>query len=190
MRKNNMKFYGQLKARLKTIQWKMVKTKNTALKEAQRLCREFHFTTRMDKFLLAKGGESDAMVTIELPSNQKFGFFFTFILASAAAYFFNSAKETWAYELAGAALIFLVVTVVKSDVLLPLNKIWMRFGLLLGKVVSPIILGMIFFGLFTPIATLMRLNGRDVLRLRFSQKKTHWLSRGEKVKPESFKRQF
>ena len=89
-----------------------------------------------------------------------------------------------------AALIFLLVTLVKSDALLPLNKLWMRFGLLLGMIVSPIVLGIIFFGLFTPIAILMRLSGRDELRLKFNQKASHWILRGEPIKSESFKHQF
>ena len=89
-----------------------------------------------------------------------------------------------------AAVIFLLVTLTKSDALLPLNKLWMRFGLLLGMIVSPIVLGVIFFGLFTPIATLMRLSGRDELRLKYTQRASHWISREEPIKSESFKRQF
>ncbi|MDC0146193.1 SxtJ family membrane protein [Amylibacter sp.] len=127
---------------------------------------------------------------IELPSNRKFGFFFTFVFAATAAYFFHSASITWAYVFVTAALIFLLITLIKSDVLLPLNKLWMRFGLLLGMIVSPIVLGIIFFGLFTPIAILMRLSGRDELRLRFSHKVSHWITRSEPIKSESFKHQF
>ena len=127
---------------------------------------------------------------IELPSNRKFGFFFTFVLALATAYFFNSTNEMWAYIFAIASLIFLVVTGAKADILLPLNKLWMRFGLLLGMIVSPIVLGIIFFGLFTPIAFFMRLSGRDELRLKLSKKASHWISRSEPLKSESFKQQF
>jgi len=127
---------------------------------------------------------------IELPSNRKFGFFFAFVFAVAAAYFFNSTNMIWAYIFAIASLIFLFVTVAKADILLPLNKLWMRFGLLLGMIVSPIVLGVIFFGLFTPIAFFMRLSGRDELRLKFTQKASHWISRGEPIKSESFKNQF
>ena len=127
---------------------------------------------------------------IELPSNRKFGFFFTFVFAVVATYFYYSANVTWAYGFITAALIFLLVTLVKSDALLPLYKLWMRFGLLLGMIVSPIVLGIIFFGLFTPTAMLMRLNGRDELRLKFTQKASHWISRGELIKSESFKHQF
>ena len=127
---------------------------------------------------------------IELPSNRKFGFFFTFVFAVAAAYFFYSENMTWVYVFVAASLIFMVITLVKSDALLPLNKVWMRFGLLLGVIVSPIVLGIIFFGLFTPIATLMRLSGRDELRLKFNQKTSHWILRNEPINSDSFKHQF
>ena len=127
---------------------------------------------------------------IELPSNRKFGFFFTCVFALAAAYFYYSANVSWAYLFIAAASIFLLVTLIKSDALLPLNKLWMRFGLLIGMIVSPIVLGIIFFGLFTPIAMLMRLSGRDELRLKFSPEVSHWITRGEPIRSESFKRQF
>ena len=127
---------------------------------------------------------------IELPSNRKFGFFFTFVFAVVSAYFYYSANVSWAYVFFAAALVFLLITLIKSDALLTLNKLWMRFGQMLGMIVSPIVLGIIFFGLFTPIAMLMRLTGRDELRLQFTQKASHWISRSEPLKPESFKRQF
>ena len=127
---------------------------------------------------------------LQLPSNRKFGFFFTFVFAAAAAYSYYAANVTWAYVFNVTTLIFLLITLVKSDALLPLNKLWMRFGLLLSMIVSPIVLGTIFFGLFTPIAMLMRLNGRDELRLKFTQKASHWISRGEPIKSGSFKHLF
>ena len=127
---------------------------------------------------------------IELPSNRKFGFFFTFVFVVAAVYFFNSTNMIWAYIFTIASLIFLFVTLAKADILLPLNKLWMRFGLLLGMIVSPIVLGVIFFGLFTPIAFFMRLSGRDELRLKLSKKASYWISRSELLKSESFKQQF
>ena len=127
---------------------------------------------------------------IELPSNRKFGLFFTFVFVVVAAYFYYSDNVTWSYVFIAAAMIFLLVTLIKSDALLPLNKLWMRFGLLLGMIISPIVLGIIFFGLFAPIAILMRLSGRDVLRLKFTQKASHWISRDEPIKSDSFKHQF
>ena len=127
---------------------------------------------------------------IELPSNRKFGFFFTFVFTVAAAYFYYSANLSWAYVFITAASIFLLITLIKSDALIPLNKLWMLFGLLLSVIVSPIVLGIIFFGLFTPIAMLMRLSGRDELRLKLSQKVSHWIRRSEPINSESFKHQF
>lgn len=127
---------------------------------------------------------------IELPSNRSFGFFFTFVFAVAATYFFYSVNMTWAYAFIAASATFFIITWVKDDALLPLNKLWMRFGLLLGMIVSPIVLGIIFFGMFAPIALLMRLSGRDELRLRFKKKATHWISRTDPIKSESFKNQF
>jgi len=127
---------------------------------------------------------------IELPSNRKFGLFFTFLFATTAAYFYYSTNLSLAYVFIVAASIFLLVTLIKSDALLPLNKLWMRFGLLLGMLVSPIVLGIIFFGMFTPIAILMRWSGRDELRLKFNQKASHWITRSEPIKSASFKHQF
>jgi len=127
---------------------------------------------------------------VELPSNRKFGFFFTFVFAVTAAYFYYSANVILVYVFIATASIFLLITLIKSDALLPLNKLWMRFGLLLGMIISPIVLGVIFFGLIAPIAMLMRLSGRDELRLKFTQKASHWISRGEPIKSESFKHQF
>jgi len=127
---------------------------------------------------------------IELPSNKKFGYFFTFIFLIAAGYFYTNSSLTLAYLFAVTALVLFLVTLVKADLLLPLNKLWMRFGLLLGMIVSPIVLGVIFFGLFTPIAFLMRLSGRDELRLKFKQKNTHWITRDDTIQADSFKNQF
>ena len=67
-----------------------------------------------------------------------------------------------------------------------MDAVWIS----LRMIVSPIVLGIIFFGLFTPIATLMRLCGRDELRLKFSQKASHWISRNELMESDSFKHQF
>ena len=127
---------------------------------------------------------------IQLPSNRKFGFFFTFVFMAVAGYFYYTENIFWTYASISVSLIFLLVTFVKSDALLPLNKLWIRFGLLLGMIVSPIVLGLIFFGLFTPIALLMRLSGRDELKLRFLKKESYWITRSEPIKSESFKNMF
>tara|TARA_B100000795_G_scaffold61873_1_gene41546 strand:- start:43 stop:441 length:399 start_codon:yes stop_codon:yes gene_type:complete len=127
---------------------------------------------------------------IELPSNKKFGFFFTFVFAILAFYFLFIDSILWAQALAILAVFFLLITVIIPQVLLPLNKLWMRLGLLLGMIVSPIVLGIIFFGLVTPYGVVMRMFGRDELRLKFTKKSSHWISRSESIKSDSFKNQF
>lgn len=66
----------------------------------------------------------------------------------------------------------------------------MRFGLLLGMLINPIILGIIFYGLFTPISIFIRFIGRDELRLKLNNKTSYWIHRNEPIKSESFKQQF
>ena len=66
----------------------------------------------------------------------------------------------------------------------------MRIGFLIGMIVSPIILGIIFFGLVTPYGVVMRMFGRDELRLKTTNKLSYWIIRSEPIEPESFKRQF
>jgi len=127
---------------------------------------------------------------VKLPSNRKFGFFFTFLFLVVAGYFYIRSSITVAYIFTVTALIFSLVTILKANFLLPLNKLWMRFGLLLGMIVSPIVLGLIFFGLFTPIAFLMRLSKRDELRLNFIERNTYWIKRDTPIQRESFKNQF
>jgi hypothetical protein len=126
----------------------------------------------------------------ELPSNRKFGIFFTGVFGIVATYLYITNNTEWSHIIGGIGLAFLIVTIIKSNLLLPLNKLWMRFGLLLGMIVSPIVLGVIFFGLFTPIAMVMRLTRRDELRLNFNKKPSHWILRSEPIKSESFKQQF
>lgn len=127
---------------------------------------------------------------IELPSNKKFGFFFTFVFAILAFYFLFIGSILWTQGIAILAILFLLITVTIPQVLLPLNKLWMRLGLLLGMIVNPIVLGIIFFGLVTPYGVVMRMFGRDELRLKFTKKSSHWISRSESIKPDSFKNQF
>ena len=96
---------------------------------------------------------------VQLPSNRKFGFFFVVVFGVVGVYFFNKSDTTTSYVFFGLAGLFLIVTLVKSDVLLPLNKLWMGFGFFLGMIISPIVLGIIFFGLFAPISIVMRVCG-------------------------------
>ena len=94
---------------------------------------------------------------VELPSNKKFGFFFTFVFLIAASYFFLSNGILTSYAFFALAVVLLLTTFTNEDALLPLNKLWMRFGQLIGMIISPIVLGIIFFALITPYSLVMRL---------------------------------
>ena len=83
------------------------------------------------------------------------------------------------------------VTIVKDDLLLPLNKLWMEIGIMIGKIVSPVLMAIIFFGMFMPLSIVMRIFGRDELRLNKKYRKSYWKEKVS-VNPisESFKNQF
>ena len=127
---------------------------------------------------------------IILPSNRKFGLFFSVVFSLIASYFFYLENNFWFYIFGLLALVFIIITLINNDFLGPLNKLWFKFGLLLGKIVSPVVMGLIFFGIFTPIAIFMRLIGRDELRLKFKNQSTHWIKRKTSNQSEFFKRQF
>jgi hypothetical protein len=130
------------------------------------------------------------LTDIKLPSNKKFGFFFSVVFLVVATYFFFIERQTAAYILFGIALVFLIITVFKAESLMPLNKLWMRFGILLGMIISPIVLAFIFFGLITPYGIFMRLIGRDELRLKIQTKKSYWIHRPKRFPETNFKQQF
>lgn len=130
------------------------------------------------------------MSDVELSSNRKFGFFFTVVFLIIAFYFYYINSYVWFYISLTISLAFFTTTILKADFLLPLNKLWMQFGLLLGIIISPIVMGLIFFGIFTPLGILMRLLGRDELYLRVKRKKTYWINREDTVINDTFKNQF
>lgn len=128
---------------------------------------------------------------VQLPSNRKFGSFFTFVFLAAASYFMWKGAIELSAVMGGLASIFALVTIIRAQLLLPLNKLWMGLGFLLGAITSPIVLGVIFFFLFTPIALLMRLFRRDELRLRKRKAKSYWKLREEiQINSDFFKYQF
>ena len=75
------------------------------------------------------------------------------------------------------AVIFLTLGLVNSKLLTPLNILWFKFGIFLGKIVSPIVMGVIFFFVVTPIAILMRISKKDLLNLKFNNKETYWIKK-------------
>jgi len=89
------------------------------------------------------------------------------------------------------ALLFSAAALVRPQVLAPLNRAWARLGALLNRVVSPVVLGVVFFGLMTPYAVVLRLRGRDVLRRRLEPAlDSYWIVRQDSPSPDGFRRQF
>ena len=127
---------------------------------------------------------------ITLPSNRKFGAFCTTVFLLAGV-FFLAKSLIIACTVFVIAAAFLVVTLLKPERLLTLNRLWAKLGILLGRIVTPVILGMVFFGLFTPISILMKLLRRDELRLKLSDRESHWKERSiDNTQTDTFKYQF
>jgi hypothetical protein len=116
------------------------------------------------------------MDDIKIGSNKSFGivFFIVFLLISLYPLINNESIRPWSLIV---SLIFLALGFLNSNILSPLNKIWFKFGILLGKIISPIIMGIIFFLVVTPIGFLMRLLGKDLLNLKYSDTKTYWIKK-------------
>jgi len=127
---------------------------------------------------------------IKLPSNQKFGYFFSAIFLILGLYLLYSKFNLISYIFFVLSVIFIIVTYIKPILLFPLNKLWMQLGFFLGKIISPIILGIIFFGLFTPYSIVMKIFRRDELNLKKFHNKSYWVSRLNKSNQTNFKRQF
>ncbi|HEX6265565.1 MAG TPA: SxtJ family membrane protein [Burkholderiales bacterium] len=115
--------------------------------------------------------------TLPLPSNRSFGWTFSAILAVAGAYGVWRGGDMLPWLLAVGALLA-VLTFLRDAWLTPLNRAWMKLGELMGRVVSPIVLGVIFFGVFAPVGVAMRLFGRDAMARRFEPAlRTYWVRR-------------
>ncbi len=126
-----------------------------------------------------------------MPTNKKFGFFFTCVFALLAMYFHFKLNTFLSIIFLLSSALFLVLSIIAPSSLNSLNKAWYLLGLLLGRIVSPIILGIIFFLLITPTAIVMRLAGRDELRIKKRLSKSYWITRVPPgPDPESFKNQF
>ena len=120
-------------------------------------------------------------------SNRSFGivFFIVFLFISLYPLTYNEEIRIWSVI---SSLIFLVLGLVDSKILAPLNKLWFKFGIFLGKIISPIIMGIIFFLVVTPTGLLMRLLGKDLINLKYKNNKSYWI---EKKGPKSkMKNQF
>lgn len=123
----------------------------------------------------------------KLPSNRNFGlvFFVIFLLISFYPLLFNQSINITFLII---SIAFLLLGMINSKILTPLNKLWMKFGYLMGKIVSPLIMFFLFYLVVTPIAIFLRLIGKDVLKKNKSNLKTYW-NKKEEIK-STMKDQF
>ena len=127
------------------------------------------------------------MDDIKISSNRSFGivFFVVFLLIALYPLTYSEEIRIWS---AIISLIFLALGLFNSKILTPLNKLWFKFGIFLGKIISPIIMGIIFFLVVTPTGLIMRIFGKDVLNLKYNKNQSYWI---EKTGPKSkMKNQF
>ena len=124
----------------------------------------------------------------KLPSNRNFGivFFLVFLIISLYPLILNEDLAKWPLVI---SIIFLALALINSKILTPLNRLWFKFGIFLGRIISPIIMALIFFLVVTPIGLVMRLLRKDLLNLKYNKKnKSYWI---EKNGPKSkMKNQF
>lgn len=134
---------------------------------------------------------SEKFIKNNLPDNHAFGYFFSLIFLGLGIYFFVNTMLVASGLSTLLAVILIGVARFKPDLLLPLNRRWMSLGYLLGKVISPIVMAVIYFGLLAPMGLVMKVFGRDELRLRIKARQTHWRTKQVVgVGDNSFNNQF
>ena len=124
---------------------------------------------------------------IKIGSNKSFGivFFFVFLIVGIYPILKGNEPHYWSIII---SVIFLILGLLNSIYLTPLNKLWFKFGILLGQIISPIVMGIVFFIVVTPIALFMKILNKDILNLNKNNKKTYWIE--YKNKSSKMKNQF
>ena len=127
------------------------------------------------------------MEDIKISSNRSFGivFFIVFLIIAIYPLINNADLRIWSLVI---SIIFLILGLINSKFLTPLNKLWFKFGLLLGRLISPIIMGIIFFFVVTPIGLILRIFGKDVLNLKKNNSKSYWIKKNGPI--SKMKNQF
>ena len=120
-------------------------------------------------------------------SSKSFGYLFfgVFLALAVWVYVKNQNLNFW---LIGTSLVFLVLTLIKSKLLDVLNDLWIKFGELLGKIVAPIVMSIVFFLIVTPIGLILKIAKKDLLNTRFNDSKTYWTNKVKKI--DSMDKQF
>ena len=123
----------------------------------------------------------------KVSSNRNFGivFFVFFLLISIWPIMDGQALRVWSLVI---SLIFLILGILNSKILTPLNLAWIKLGEILGRFIAPVVMAVIYFLIVTPIGLFMRIIGKDLLNIKFSQNSSYWIKREKKLGP--MKRQF
>ena len=123
---------------------------------------------------------------IEKPSDKNFGYFLSFILFFATTYSFFFYKNNLVYTLLIFTAAILFITLVNPKIIHPLNIIWMYLGFILGKIVSPLVLGLIFYVIITPTAMILNILKRDELKLKTKKLNSYWVKRDNLLVNKNF----
>ena len=123
----------------------------------------------------------------KINSDKSFGLVFVVVFLIIALWPLLNGNEIRIWSIC-VSLIFLFLTIIKSTILTPLNKIWNKFGLLLGTIISPLVMAAVFFLVVTPTAYIMRLRRKDLLNKLYSNKPSYWIKRDRNI--TSMKKQF
>ena len=120
-------------------------------------------------------------------SNKSFGilFFIIFLIIGLWPLYHSDPIRLWSIIV---AVIFLILGLLNSRILLPFNKAWIKFGELLGKIIAPIVMFIVFFVILTPLSLVVRIFKKDILKLKYSKEKSYWIKRGKNI--GSMKKQF
>ena len=113
---------------------------------------------------------------IKLPSNRNFGIVFSIVFLIIAIWPILNQNEIRIWSMI-ISLIFLILGLINSKFLSPLNKAWFKFGLILGSVIAPIVMGIVFFFVVTPTGLIMKALGKDILALKRNKNNTYWLEK-------------
>ena len=125
---------------------------------------------------------------IKISSNRSFGlvFFVVFLIVALWPLKYEEDIRLWSLAL---SIIFFILGILNSKLLTPLNKLWFKFGILLGSIVSPLVMGIVYFFVVTPIGVLMRILGKDLLKTsKVKSASTYWIKRDKQH--ISMKKQF
>ena len=117
------------------------------------------------------------MNKIKISSNRNFGlvFFIIFVIVSLWPLTYEGPIRIWTVII---SLVFLILGLMNSKLLTPLNKLWFKFGMILGAIVVPVVMGVVFFLVVTPIGLVMKIMGRDLLNKKYDKKmETYWIKR-------------